>query len=150
MPFARAREARDRATKKGREAHNRSTRNYNKKRRAHPGGRIEMKHEKIAAVWGKHLVPWFVSQPPYCRICGPEILYNKYAQRKKNEGPNEKELAIDHDHRWTTEDFKNNPKLKPRGLLCHKHNRGLGHFNDSIEEIERALEYLREKEKSNS
>ena len=42
-------------------------------------------------------------------------------------------LAFDHDH--ATGQF--------RGWLCHKHNRSLGLFDDSIEGLERAIAYLR-------
>ena len=44
-----------------------------------------------------------------------------------------KHLCIDHDH--TTG--------KIRGLLCDNHNRALGLFKDSIEDLEKALDYLK-------
>ena len=42
-------------------------------------------------------------------------------------------LVVDHNHR----------DGQFRGLLCSKCNRGLGHFDDNIELIEKAIEYLR-------
>lgn len=45
--------------------------------------------------------------------------------------------ALDHDH--TTEEF--------RGWLCHKCNRALGAFEDSIERLEAAIEYLKSRDK---
>ena len=41
-------------------------------------------------------------------------------------------LRIDHDHKTG----------KVRGLLCHHCNVALGHFNDSVQLIEKAIEYL--------
>ncbi len=43
-------------------------------------------------------------------------------------------LAVDHCHKTN----------KIRGLLCHKCNTSLGHFNDSIEILESAIKYLKE------
>lgn len=43
-------------------------------------------------------------------------------------------LAVDHDHKTG----------KIRGILCFKHNTSLGHFNDSIEELEKAIKYLKD------
>lgn len=51
---------------------------------------------------------------------------------KTESNPN-KALCIDHNH--TTGEI--------RGLLCDNHNRALGLFNDSIEELEKAIEYLK-------
>ena len=43
-------------------------------------------------------------------------------------------MAIDHDHATG----------KVRGLICYNCNIGLGHFKDSIDTLERAIEYLKE------
>lgn len=44
------------------------------------------------------------------------------------------DLRVDHCHETGT----------IRGLLCHKCNVGLGHFNDNIEFLTRAIQYLKE------
>jgi hypothetical protein len=45
-------------------------------------------------------------------------------------------LVVDHNH---------NTK-QVRGLLCHKCNRGLGHFDDNIELLQKTIIYLEESE----
>lgn len=39
---------------------------------------------------------------------------------------------VDHDHQSGS----------VRGILCHRHNVGLGYFSDSVEELEQAIRYL--------
>jgi queuine/archaeosine tRNA-ribosyltransferase len=42
------------------------------------------------------------------------------------------DLVVDHDHVTN----------KVRGYLCTNHNKGIGMFNDSIEELKAAINYL--------
>lgn len=51
---------------------------------------------------------------------------------KTESNPN-KSLCIDHDH--------NTGRI--RGLLCDNHNRAMGLFKDSIEDMEKAIKYLK-------
>lgn len=62
----------------------------------------------------------FSRQEGLCAIChGPEQANNK-------------SLAVDHDHATGL----------VRGLLCHKCNAGLGHFNDDPVLLRNALDYV--------
>jgi hypothetical protein len=63
----------------------------------------------------------FLEQGFACRICRSQFF--KFARM----------LNVDHDHKTG----------KARGLLCFKCNKGLGHFADSPEVLERAADYLR-------
>jgi len=51
----------------------------------------------------------------------------------RTESSPNKSLCIDHDHITG----------KIRGLLCDNHNRAMGLFKDSIEDLEKAVEYLK-------
>lgn len=60
----------------------------------------------------------FDRQGGKCAICG--------------RGPDEKSLAVDHDHQTGVK----------RGLLCYKCNLGLGNFLDNVESLKAAIRYL--------
>jgi hypothetical protein len=65
------------------------------------------------------------AQKGVCAICGqPEVLTYLGKQKK---------LAVDHDHSTG----------KIRGLLCSRCNSGLGCFNDDVEMLTKAIEYLK-------
>ena len=60
------------------------------------------------------------SQDSQCAICG-------------STHSSDKKLVVDHDH----------VTGEVRGLLCHKCNRALGVFGDTVQGLERALRYLK-------
>ena len=60
----------------------------------------------------------------------------------KNSESKQDQAVIDHDHIYTAKDYRNNPELKPRGLLCHQCNVGLGNFKDSTNRMLNAIMYL--------
>jgi ribosomal protein L34E len=68
----------------------------------------------------------FAAQDGKCAICGALHGHRSQYDRVCR-------FAVDHDHRTD----------KVRGLLCNNCNRGLGHFKDSIENLESALRYLK-------
>lgn len=59
-----------------------------------------------------------------CQICGSK-----------------EKLRIDHDHACCK--HENTCGKCVRGILCDKHNVGLGHFNDSEAELQAAIDYLK-------
>lgn len=66
-----------------------------------------------------------ISQNNSCAICG------------KDKNPNGRALSVDHCH--TTGII--------RGILCADCNSGIGYFKDSIQALEKAIEYLRNTKK---
>jgi hypothetical protein len=63
----------------------------------------------------------FNQQEGKCKICGT------------HQDDLDKKLVVDHNHCTN----------QIRGLLCDKCNRGLGHFNDNINTLQNAIDYLR-------
>ena len=68
----------------------------------------------------------FIKQGGVCAICHkPETAVHPITGLIQN-------LAVDHNHKTG----------KVRGLLCDKHNRGLGYFDDNAAELLNAAHYL--------
>ena len=137
MAYARARQKRYRNTEKGRLAHLRSCEKEMKKLRSTEEGRMVLRLRKIKCRWGQAVADWYEKQKPMCKICDKNV-------RKAPENSKDKQdqAVIDHDHIYTEKDYRNNPKLKPRGLLCHQCNVGIGNFKDDIDKLMRAILYL--------
>lgn len=74
-----------------------------------------------------------------CAICGqPET------QRHQN--GDIRWLDVDHDHNCCRGNRSCGKCI--RGLLCSRHNRGLGMFGDSLEELYKSIEYLEQYDKA--
>ena len=141
MGYARERQERYVKSEKGKEAINRSRKKEQAKLRSTLEGRITLRYRRIKCEWGKTVADWWFKQEPTCFVCGPDVLYEKAPTRKKGRS-NLTELVIDHDHKYTRKDYRNNLNLLPRGLLCQRHNLGAGMFKERSIELERMIEYL--------
>ena len=87
----------------------------------------EVKDKKLFRLYGIGLADYrqmLERQDGKCAICGSTTTRN--VQHKS--------LAIDHNHETN----------KIRGLLCHHCNAGIGHLGDSIELLQKAIDYLKE------
>ena len=144
MAYARVRQERYRNTEKGRLAHLRSCEKEMKKLRSTEEGRLVLRLRKIKCIWGQAVADWYEKQKPMCQSCKKSV--NKAPLHIKG-GDKQDQAVIDHDHQYTEKDYRNNPKLKPRGLLCHQCNVGLGNFKDSIDGMMNAILYLARKKK---
>jgi hypothetical protein len=145
MAYARERQERYIKTKKGKEARNRSAKKEQAKLRSTLEGRITLRYRKIKCEWGKNVADWWLEQEPICPVCGPDILYEKAPTRKKGRN-NLNELVIDHNHKYTRKDYRNNFNLLPRGLLCQRHNLALGMVKESTDELRRMIDYKKKDE----
>ena len=137
MAYARARQERYINTEKGKAAHLRSVLKDQKKKRSTEEGRMVLRLRKIKCRWGQAVADWYEEQEPMCKICGKTVL-----KAPENSKDKQDQAVIDHDHTYTAKDYRNNPDLKPRGLLCHQCNVGIGNFKDDIDKLMRAILYL--------
>ena len=137
MAYARERQERYVKTEKGKAAHLRSALKYQKEKRSHEEGRMILRLQKIKCRWGQSVADWYKEQKPMCQICDKNVL-----KAPKNSQSKQDQAVIDHDHIYTAKDYRNNPELKPRGLLCHQCNVGLGNFKDSTNRMLNAIMYL--------
>ena len=141
MAYARERQGRYVNTIKGKEASTRCKKKHQAKLRSTPEGRITLRYRRIKCEWGVTVADWWFKHSSTCFVCGPNILYDKAPTRKKGRS-NFTELVIDHHHKYTKKDYKNNLNLLPRGILCQRHNLALGMFKERKLELERMIEYL--------
>ena len=137
MAYARERQERYINTEKGKAAHLRSVTKEQKKLRSTEEGRMVLRLRKIKCRWGQAVADWYEEQEPMCKICKKSVL-----KAHKNSQDKQDQAVIDHDHTYTAKDYRNNFNLKPRGLLCHQCNVGIGNFKDSIDRMLNAILYL--------
>ena len=140
MAYARERQERYINTEKGKAAHLRSVTKEQKKLRSTEEGRMILRLRKIKCRWGKAVADWYEEQEPMCQSCKKSVL-----KAPKNSQDKQDQAVIDHDHTYTAKDYRNNPELKPRGLLCHQCNVGIGNFKDDIDRMINAILYLSRK-----
>ena len=142
MAYASARYEKWVNTKKGKETATKSKLKHQKKLRSTLEGRIILRYRRVKCEWGKGVADWWLKQEPKCVMCDKDVLYNKAPTRKKGRS-NLAELVIDHDHKYTRKDYRNNPELLPRGLLCQRHNLALGMIKENTTELRRMIAYLK-------
>lgn len=82
--------------------------------------RLLYEREQRLKNYGIFFERFILEQNGRCRICSTEL----------------KRAQLDHDHKTG----------KLRGLLCHHCNVGLGNFFDSVELLEKAIDYIKENE----
>ena len=116
--------------------------------------RKKLKYYAVAEYWGFGVAKWFMEQPGYCEICGKKLNMDYHfnnptnpfitkEERKNSKIKFDEMPVIDHDHSLGDRKmFKKNPNLKPRGLLCHHCNRGMGALKDDPKLVRKTLEYL--------
>ena len=93
-------------------------------RAANPGQYREIHLIKTFGIDNDEFKRMFAAQGGVCKICAHE--------ETSKRGGKTKWLAVDHDH--VTEEV--------RGLLCHRHNQGMGFFDDNPLWLRAAADYL--------
>lgn len=66
-------------------------------------------------------------------IADEDLILLKQSQTKCLICNSSEKLVVDHDHKTG----------KVRGMLCNHCNRGLGHFRDSLDALQKAIDYLK-------
>lgn len=103
---------------------------YRKKYSQTENGKNQRRKETLKHLYGITLDDYdrmLIEQNSCCAIC-----------KALTPGRGHKHFSVDHDHETG----------EIRGLLCNHCNRGLGMLGDNIENLQRALEYLNNKEKN--
>ena len=145
MAYKRPRQERYVNTEKGRAAHLRCVKKDRDRLRSTEEGRLVLRLRKIKSTWGQAVADWYEKQKPMCQSCKKSVL-----KAPENSKDKQDQAVIDHDHTYTAKDYRNNLELKPRGLLCHQCNVGIGNFKDSIDKMLNAILYLSRGKNENS
>ena len=102
---------------------------YSSAQRNKFGSHLKLRYGIAIEEWDKRLE----GQGGVCAICGlPETRITRPNATKYLNGVAPR-LSMDHDHATG----------KARGLLCYKCNIGIGHFQDSVINLESAIAYLK-------
>lgn len=111
--------------KNNREEYLAKRREWKKRYSATPKGKLQRRKESLKFLYGITLTEYdqlFEAQGKKCAVCG-----------NTSPGGKHKHFSVDHDHETG----------RIRGLLCNDCNRGIGLLGDAIENMERALVYLK-------
>ena len=138
MVVSNKRQARYITTPRGRAATLKSKLKSQKKKRLTAKGRLELRIIKIKSTWGNRIAEWFKKQEPICVTC--EKKKNKAPARIKGHGRSN-QLVIDHDHKYTQQQYKKSKTLLPRGLLCHACNIAFGLAEEKIKTLKNMIAY---------
>ena len=140
MVVSSKRQARYIATPKGKAATLRSKLKSQKNKRTTAKGRLELRIIKVRSTWGNKIAEWFKKQKSICVICRKKK--DKAPARIKGQGRSD-QLVIDHDHKYTQQQYKKSKTLLPRGLLCHACNIALGLMEEKIKVLKNMIAYIK-------
>tara|TARA_R100000781_G_C4059408_1_gene120480 strand:- start:200 stop:631 length:432 start_codon:yes stop_codon:yes gene_type:complete len=138
MAVSNKRQARYLATPKGKAAARKSKLKSQKEKRLTAKGRLELRIIKIRSTWGNRIAKWFEKQESICAIC--EKKKDKAPAQIKGRGRSN-QLVIDHDHKYTRQQYKKSKTLLPRGLLCHACNIAYGLTEEKIKTLKNMIAY---------
>jgi len=106
---------------------------YTSVQRSRLNGHLKLRYGVTVEDWDKRLE----EQGGVCAICGLQETRITRPNAKKYLNGESPRLSMDHSHKTGL----------ARGLLCYKCNIGIGHLQESIANLEAAIEYLKKWDK---